>query len=255
MKLLVSLSSYGDKNLHYLDQVINAYKTYDKYDVTIDVHCTVPLQRNDINQIIHANPATTCLFHRHDFIREQDNYDLFLFSEYDILIKQSAIDTYLKYNNILPADHCLGFIRYENALDNNKTYFIDWWITPDYNYIERDHISIYNKEYFTVKNPHQACYLLTKDKLKYIINNTNFNLSNLGSLGIESSSSSIFSNWTAGPRGIIQKVYPKDKKDIENILIHHMPDIHVNDPGVNSSAEMYRNTTVFLEKLYQNFNL
>ena len=32
MKLLVSLSSYGDKNLQYLNHVIDVYKSYKKYD-------------------------------------------------------------------------------------------------------------------------------------------------------------------------------------------------------------------------------
>jgi hypothetical protein len=115
MKLLVSLSSYGDKNLQYLNHVIDVYKSYKKYDVTIDVHCTVKLNRDDVNEIVHDNPETTCLFHRQDFIRERDNFDLFLFAEYDMLIQEHCIDIFLKYDKLLLIDHCLGFIRYENT--------------------------------------------------------------------------------------------------------------------------------------------
>lgn len=254
MKILVSLSSYGSKNLHLLNSVIDEYKLYKKYDVTVEVHCTVPLPRTDVNQIIHNNPPTTCLFHREDFIREQDKYDLYLFSEYDILIKESAIDTYLKYDNQLPIDYCMGFIRFEYGPDNTK-YFIDWWLVPEYNYIESSSLVIQGVEYFTVTNPHQACYLLTKDKLKYAIENSNFNLTSLDELGIESSSSTVFSNWSAGPRGVIKKVYPKVKSDLENSLVHHTPNYHVDGVGVNNTPEEYRNTSVSLDKLYQNFNL
>ena len=93
MKLLVSLSSYGDKNLQYLNHVIDVYKSYKKYDVTIDVHCTVKLDRDDINQIVHDNPATTCLFHRQDFIREQNNFDLFLQSNYCTRLKLELVSS------------------------------------------------------------------------------------------------------------------------------------------------------------------
>ena len=256
MKILVSLSSYGDKNLHLLNSVIDEYRSYKKYDVTIEVHCTVPLPRTDINQIVHNNPATTSLFHRKDFIRSRHDYDLFLFGEYDILIKESAIDTYLKYDKILPIHNCLGFLRFENTPQDVK-YFIDLWLnTPGYNYIKSQNIEIGNNRYFSLTNPHQACYLLSREKLNYVIDNTEFDFINLNGLGVESSSSTLFSDWSLGPRGIIQKVYPVDRDDLQNLLIHHTPDCHVNAPGVyNIDYLTYRNTSVSLSRLFQDFNL
>ena len=52
MKILVSMASYGSKNLDLLNKVIDEYKSYKKYDVTINVHCTVPLKRDDVNFIV-----------------------------------------------------------------------------------------------------------------------------------------------------------------------------------------------------------
>lgn len=255
MKLLISLSSYGDKNLEYLHCVIDTFKSYKKYDVTIDVHCTVPIERTDVNQIVHDNPPTTCLFHRTDFIQQQDNYDLFLFAEYDMMIKEHCIDTFLKYDKQLPIDHCLGFIRYENTPEG-ISYLIDLWKNlAGYNYIRDYNININNINYFSLTNVHQACYVLTKDKLKYVIENTNFNIDTLNDNGPELSSSGIFCHWPIGPAGIINKVLPLDKNDLEKCFIHHMADCHCNPPGVNTDHITFRNNTITKGLLFENLNL
>lgn len=255
MKLLVSLSSYGNKNLQYLNQVIDVFKSYQNYDVTIDVHCTVPIDRTDINQIIHDNPETTCLFHRSDFIREQDNYDLFLFAEYDMLIREHCIDTFLKYDKLLPIDHCLGFIRYENTPEQIP-YLIDLWTNiSSYSYIRDYNININDVSYFSLSNVHQACYVLTKDKLKYVIENIQFDNSSLQGHGPELASSGIFKHWPIGPAGIINKVLPINRDDLEKCFIHHMADCHCNPPGVNADYITFRNNTVTKGLLYENLNL
>jgi len=254
-KLLVSLSSYGSKNLQYLDHVIDVFKSYKNYDVTIDVHCTVALDRIDINQIVHDNPETTCLFHRTDFIREQNNYDLFLFAEYDMLIQEHCIDTFLKYDAQLPIDHCLGFIRYENTPENT-TYLIDLWKNiHGYNYIRDYEINIDQNQYFSLTNVHQACYILTKDKLKYVIENTNYNVTSLSGNGPELASSGIFCHWPIGPAGIIYKVLPLNRVDLEKCFIHHMADCHCNPPGVNSDHITFRNNTITKDLLFENLSL
>jgi len=254
MKILISLSSYGDKNLHLLNSVIDEYKSYKKYDVTIEVHCTVQLPRTDINQIVHDNPPTTSLFHRKDFITSRYDYDLYLFGEYDMLIKESAIDIYLKYDKTLPINTCIGFIRYENTPEDLK-YLIDLWLIPGYNYIQSSSIVIQDHKYFSVTNVHQACYLLTKEKLQYVIDNTHYDFDNLNGLGVETSSSGIFADWEYGPGGAMQKVMPMDAEDLVNCLIHHMPDCHCNAPGVNATPEVFRSTTVTLDRLITDLNL
>jgi len=249
MKILVSLSSYGNKNLHYLNSIVDEYKSYKKYDIFIDVHCTVPIERTDINQIIHENPSTTSLFHRKDFIEKQNDYDLFIFSEYDMLIREHCIDTFLKYDKLLPIDYCLGFIRYENTPENEE-YLIDLWKNiSGYNYIHS-----VNNEYFEVSNVHQACYVLTKEKLKFVIQNSDFDIDTLSGNGPEMASSGIFKNWPIGPKGLITKVLPKNK-DIDFCFIHHMADCHCNPPGVNSDYMTFRNNTITKKLLFQDLNL
>jgi len=252
MKLLVSLSSYGNKNLHYLEKVVDNFLSFKKYDVTVQVHCTVPISRTDIIQTVHDSPETTALFHRQDFIREKSNYDLFLFAEYDMLITENVVDNYLHYSKNLPLEYCPGFIRYENTPEGTK-YLIDLWLT--YSYIEENILTIQEIDYFTLTNVHQASYLLTREKLKYLISTTEFNFTTLNGLGVETASSGIFTDWPFGPQGKLKKVVPKNKHAIENSLIHHMADCHCNLPGVNSSPEVFRQSTVTLEKLLNDLDL
>ena len=255
MKLLVSLSSYGDKNLQYLNHVIDVYKSYKKYDVTIDVHCTVKLNRDDVNEIVHDNPETTCLFHRQDFIRERDNFDLFLFAEYDMLIQEFCVDTFLKHDTLLPIDYCLGFIRYENTPDQIQ-YLIDLWKNiSGYDYIQNYNIALSGNEYFSLTNVHQASYILTRDKLKYVIENTDYNISSLDSNGPELASSGIFKHWPIGPAGTINKVLPINRDDLEKCFIHHMADCHCNPPGVNADHITFRNNTITKGLLFENLNI
>jgi hypothetical protein len=255
MKLLVSLSSYGDKNLHLMNQVIDTYKSFKKYEVNIDVHCTVPVNRSDINEIVHTNPPTTCLFHRKDFIHKQEDYDLFIFAEYDMLIKEECIDTYVKYDKILPEDYSLGFIRYENTPENDQ-YLIDLWQNiPNYNYIEDRSLKVNGVDYFTLNNVHQACYVLTQSKLKYVIKNTQYDVDSLQGHGPELASSGIFSKWPIGPRGIINKVLPLNFDDLNNCFIHHMADCHCNPPGVNSDPMTFRSNTVTKSSLFTDLKI
>lgn len=269
MKLLVSLSTYGNKNLHLLNNVVETYKSFKKYESTIQVHCTVPVGRNDIKETVHTSPRTTAFFHREDFIKEQDNYDLFIFSEYDMNVTEEMIDLYLEYEKILPIDSCLGFIRYENVPDrlkylypshtNNSKFLIDLWMNvAGYNYIRNKYVSINGKAYFTLSNSFQSFYIFTKEKLKYIIDNSDFELKN-NVLGVESSSASMFKDWDSSGNGIIKKVLPLDRNILQKCLVHHMADCHCIMEGVHpedfSNPNNCVSHTVTTDKLYQDLNI
>lgn len=255
MKLLVSLSSYGDKNLHLLDKVVEKYKSYNNYNTTVVVHCTVPIQRPDIIQTVHNDVSTTCLFHRQDFIDKQDDYDLFLFAEYDILINEAAVDTYVKYSKLLPIDYCLGYLRYEATPVD--WYFIDLWKNiPNYNYIQQRSIKIGEQDYFSTTNVHQAAYILTKEQLKFVITNTQYNISSLNGYGPELASSGIFASWPLGPSGIMKKVLPLNREDLETCFIHHIADCHTNPPGAHGIDYLtYRSNSISLNNLLTDLHL
>lgn len=256
MKVLISIATYGTKNLKYLNQVIDEYRSYKKYDIDIIIHGTVPIDRNDVKFITHSNPKNTVYFHRNDFVDNQNNYDLFIFTEDDILIKEETIDIYLKYNNLLPINYCLGFLRFENTIERIK-YLIDLWINvPGHNFIKDFELNINNQSYFSVTNVHQSCYVLTKEKLQFIINERKYAISDLQYTSniLESASSSIFSDWT--PSGVFNKVIPISIQDISKCFIEHLPGNHCNPPGINAetSAEQFKQYAVTVNHLLTTLN-
>lgn len=257
MRVLVCIATYGVKNLKYLDQVINEYNSFKKYNVDIVINGTEKIYRKNVLFIEHQNPKNTVFFHRKDIIDRKEDYDLYIFSEDDILISEDAIDTYLKYDKNLPIDYCLGFLRFEKVSENNR-YLIDLWLNvQNYNYIKNNKIIINSIEYFQVTNPHQSSWILTRDKLNYVINNTEFIINNTDNLGLETGATGLFKNWPFGPPGIIDKVYPLNISDLKNCFIEHLPGNHCNDPGINPETPplKFRSNTVEEKRLLADLSI
>lgn len=255
MKLLISISTYGEKNNQYLNKIIDEYKSYKNYSVDINVHGTHPLHRDDITFIKYENPKTTVYFHRDEFAKKQNDYDAFIFSENDMLIREETVDLYLEHEKKLPIDHCLGFIRFENTPEDIK-YLIDLWTNvPAYDYIKNKNIEIENNRYFSITNPHQACYVLTKEKLKFVISNSDYLIDGSG-VGLETASSGIFTDWYLGT-GILKKIIPKSKEEIKKCFIEHLPGNHCNFPGINAetSPEKFRTSCATEQQLYDKLEL
>ena len=253
MKILVSIATYGTKNVEYLNRVIDEYASFSKYDVDIVVHGTVPLTRSDIEFVKYENPKNTVFLHRNEFIAKQNDYDFFLFTEDDMLIPESTVDTYIEYDKNLPQNYSLGFLRYETTPENTK-YLIDLWLNINsYNFIKDENIKIANEKFFCVTNPHQACYIVSKSKLKYIIENSNYLIDGTD-VGLETASSGIFTDWYLGT-GVLNKVIPQKREVIKKCLIQHLPGNHCNGQGVTTAPEIFKMNTVTEGLLYKTLNL
>jgi hypothetical protein len=236
MKLLISIATYGTKNFKYLNQVIDNYKTFKKYDIDIIVHGTIPLDRTDITFISHENPKNTVFFHRQEFVYNADNYDFFIFSEDDILINEYTLDMYIEFDTKLSINECLGFLRFERIYEDIHTkYLIDMWKVPGHP-VSNTNINIGDEKYFSIINPHQSCYILNKDKLKFVINNSNYLIDSdtITTNVLESASSGIFVEWYHGT-GVLRKLLPTDPTKFEKCLIEHLPGNHCNIP-INSES-------------------
>lgn len=245
MKLLVSISNYGTSQLPYLNSAIDEYLSYKKYDVTVVVDSTVPLDRDDVTVILQDPSLLHLLAHTHRqyFVDKQDDYDLFLYAENDILIKEEAIDTFLKYDQMFNYNQCLGFIRYEMRENDPKFYFPD--VNSHWPCIKSKRTEVNGSDFFEFINVHQGCWILPKEKLKHVINYSDFLI--LGSKSIpnriqpgllETGASSIYRGWGSG-NGIIDKFLTRNREDLKRCLIHHMSNkycrlddpVWQNDPG------------------------
>jgi hypothetical protein len=166
-KILAVLVNYGDEQLSFLYKVVDELRTFSKYDVTIVVNSNIEL---DIEGVDHVNVIEldnyqllpmTC---RQVIDLEADNFDYFIYSENDHLWREHHVDKFIEYESILPENRIAGLIQYEE--DHTGKYYpayhahYDW----DYNSVEE----YGGKKFAHFTNVHQACFVISKSRLKKI---------------------------------------------------------------------------------------
>ncbi len=229
-KLLVSIMSKGDKQLEHLNTITNEYLSYKNYDVTVSIQSDIDVSRNDIVLNKHdSNIDKMPYAHRQEFLDKINDYDLFLCTENDMLVKEEAINVYMKYDSSLPINYCIGFIRYEKRViddpNDENLYCLDIW--PQIEHISNEKITIENNDYFILRNPFQSCFLFNREKLNYVINN--FDFFRTYQSGVEVATAGMFVNWDA-TKGVINRVCTRNLEDLKKCLIHHLPNKHCNYP-------------------------
>lgn len=113
------------------------------------------------------NPWSLPFGHKKIFCERLEHYDLFIYSEDDILITWNNIEAFLKLTKVLPHSHISGFLRYESD-STGKRWYPDF-LGP-YHWLP---MSVKKVDKFTVagfSNVHSACYILTRDQLRRSMN-------------------------------------------------------------------------------------
>ena len=107
MRILVAIANYGSKNLEFLDAVIREYRSM-PHDVNIVVLSNIPKDLgSDVEVIIGLptkDPWSLPFGHKKIFAERLGQYDLFIYSEDDILITQKNIESFLRQTKALPED-------------------------------------------------------------------------------------------------------------------------------------------------------
>lgn len=173
MKVLAVLVNYGDEQLDYLQQVVSALKDFKKYQVTVVVQSNIPLEIDGIdivNVVQLDNYQYLPLTCRKEIWDRKDEYDLFIYGENDHLFLEHHLDKHIEYSNILPKNRVPGLLQYEtNGSDISYVGYhshFDW----DYNSVEE----YGGKKFAYFNNTHQATFILTKEQLKRVSKNINF---------------------------------------------------------------------------------
>lgn len=169
MKVLVAIANYGSKNQAYLERLVNEYKSM-SYDIDIVVLSNIPKELSpDIEVRVGLpakNPWSLPFRHKELFAERIDEYDLFIYSEDDTLIKQENIEAFVRVQEILSENEIAGFLRYEEDTEGKKycssihSHF--HWILGSVKSIGK-----YTFAHFT--NAHSACYILTQEQLQKAI--------------------------------------------------------------------------------------
>jgi 2-polyprenyl-3-methyl-5-hydroxy-6-metoxy-1,4-benzoquinol methylase len=169
MKLLVAIANYGTGNDQYLLKVLDELR-----QMKSDVDCVVTsnITKNvgrDVEVIVglpSKDPRSLPFAHKKVFADRSREYDLFLYTEDDILIKQQNIDALMRATVHLAEGEVAGFIRSETDKEGN-IYFPD--IHYHYHWQPESVVTRGEYTFASFTNLHSGCYLLTKEQLARVI--------------------------------------------------------------------------------------
>jgi hypothetical protein len=239
MNVLVCLANYGEGQLEFLETVLEGYgRMSSRFRIFVILDTTVPIAFSDLDDRFSIvqfrfKPEIReglAFVHRQHMIEHQNNYDLFVYSENDILIQEGNLEAFLRETERLPQGYVTGFLRYERKENDEELYLID--AHPHFPVIKEKGLEIRGRRYFSPCNLHQGSWVLTQDQLKQAIQSGGFDVmphfteSEDGFVGIlEAGASDVFTEC-----GFKQKVMPHE--GIDDLLVHHLPNKYIRKGGI-----------------------
>jgi hypothetical protein len=169
MKVLVAIANYGPFRFGYLDRVIRAYRDM-PFQTTIVLNSDRPKRVPDGVELIVGlptpDPHSLPFAHKTLFAERARDFDLFVYSEDDILIEAHQLIAFLKATEVLPEDETPGFFRYEYGPDG-QIWYVDAHLPYDWvpGSVRRhgDYV------FASFSNEHSGCYVLTQVQLERAI--------------------------------------------------------------------------------------
>lgn len=175
LKILVALASYGTSNDHYLLRLIKEYRSM-PFDIDIIILSNISKRPAPDTEILvglpnKRNPWSLPFSHKSVFAERLKQYDLFIYSEDDILITEKNLRAFLEVTEVLREDEIVGFLRVEKGLSGNVNY-------PDvHGNFHWDPTTLRSRAGYTLANftnEHAACYVLTQGQLRQAIRSGGF---------------------------------------------------------------------------------
>jgi len=185
MKACIHIAFYFKENrLNYLDRMLKEYNNYPcEVDIYIHTNVQFPTERWNlydngvVTTIVHdftnGNPMFLTWKCRELYPKQLNNYDVFMYSEDDILVPKKAFDYWLQNKDMVNAENYnLGFFRIQ--VDN----------TVDYEYItdaqestfDRNIISIGNKKFLVNKFSYCAFWIYDKKEMEIFMSHPFYDL-------------------------------------------------------------------------------
>lgn len=240
LRVLVALASYGTANDRYLHRLLREYRSM-SFDVDIviisniekrpaaDIECRTGLPNKD--------PWSLPFAHKKLFVERADKYDLFVYSEDDILITERHLRAFLDTAAVLREGEIAGFLRIERGADGTISY-------PDaHAHFHWDPTSVRSRGRYTLAhftNEHAACYVLTRAQLKQAIRS--------GGFAVTPHEGKYDLLCTAATDPYTQCGFVKfiPVSDIDSFTVHHLSNKYFGKMGL-SSLEMRRQTDALLQ--------
>jgi len=174
VKMLVVIASYGSANDRHLLRVLTEYRSM-PYATDIVVLSNAPKHLgSDITVIVglpNKHPWSLPFGHKRIFADRVNDYDLFVYSEDDMLITERNIEAFRQATTVLQDDEIAGFLRFERLKDGTRSY-------PDvhlgYHWDVQTVRSRGERTWAFFTNEHAASYILTRSQLQRAIDSGGF---------------------------------------------------------------------------------
>ncbi len=154
------------------------------------------------------------------------DYDLFIYTEDDILITERNVDAFLRATNVLPDSEVAGFLLFENAPDGTR-YFPDLFGPFHWEVGSLRHRGGDAFAFFT--NEHAACFILTQDQLRRSIRSGGFLVPpHEGKYNIACSAAT--DPYTQC--GLTKMIC---LSRLDDFLVHHVPNKYVGKAGIDEA--------------------
>ena len=243
LRLLVAIASYGVGHLRYLKQIIQSYQSMDM-DVDVVVLSEAPKELGPQIEVVVGlptnNPWTLPFAHKAIFAQRVDQYDLFVYSEDDIGVKESQIHAFLSATAQLEPDEIAGFLRYE-VNESGK-----WLLTEPWGHYHWKPESVRRRGVYTIAeftNEHAGFYILTQEQLKRAIASGGFLRGPCRGRydWPETAATDPYTN--CGFHKVICI------SALDNFLVHHMPNRYANELPV--SLALFKEQIQTLTAIYE----
>jgi SAM-dependent methyltransferase len=165
LRVLVAICSYGERNLQFLKQIIQRYRSMPMH-IDVVVLSESPKDLGSSVKVVvglpSKDPWSLPFAHKRIFAEKMERYDLFIYSEDDIQISESNIAAFLRATPSLAPDEIAGFLLYER--DDAGTV----WLPGIWAHFHWKPHSVRRRGAYTVAeftNDHSASYVLTQEQL------------------------------------------------------------------------------------------
>jgi len=169
MKILIVIANHGTKNRNYLDRLLQAYRA-----MPFDVHLVVLSDQpkdlgSDAEVRVGAptpDPWSLPFAHKQIFADRINEFDLFIYSEDDVLITEHNVKAFVEVTENLRDDEIVGFLRSEEGPDGTlycpEAHGQFHWVPGSLRRRGHNALAVFTSE-------HSACYILTRRQLQKAI--------------------------------------------------------------------------------------
>jgi coenzyme F420 hydrogenase subunit beta len=166
--ILVTIASYGTAQDHFLRKVIEEYRKLST-QVRIIVLSNQAKEVDGAEVVVglpSRDPYSLPFAHKEVMAKNADGYDLFVYSEDDVLITEENVRTFLRAQEKLEGDEIPGFIRSES--DPSGQRFITS-INYHFRWLPGSVVERGGDLFAELSNQHSGCFMVTRAQLKTAI--------------------------------------------------------------------------------------